>query len=78
MSNDHRRRISHRPAIRRAAVEAGRGDVISSRDADDLLRDAEAFHHVVEAALGLPYQQVLPGGLPVSYTHLTLPTNREV
>jgi hypothetical protein len=51
-------------ASRRAAVEAGRGDAIGSRDADDLLRDAEAFHHVVEAALGLPYQQVLPGALP--------------
>jgi hypothetical protein len=51
-------------ASRRAAVEAGRGDVISPRDADDLLRDAESFHHVVEATLGLPFQPVLPGALP--------------
>ena len=51
-------------ASRRAAVEAGRGEVISSRDADDLLRDAETFHHVVETTLGLPYQPVLPGALP--------------
>ena len=51
-------------ASRRAAVEAGRGDAITAREADDLLRDAEAFHHVVEASFGLPYQQVLPGALP--------------
>ncbi len=54
-------------ASRRAAVEAGRGDVISARDADDLLRDAEAFHHVVEASLGLPQQPVLPGALPACF-----------
>jgi hypothetical protein len=51
-------------ASRRAAVEAGRGDTITAREADDLLRDAEAFHHVVEASFGLPYQQVLPGAFP--------------
>jgi hypothetical protein len=51
-------------ASRRAAVEAGRGDVITARDADDLLRDAETFHHVVETVLGLPFQHVLPGSLP--------------
>jgi len=51
-------------ASRRAAVEAGRGDIISARDADDLLRDAETFHHVVEAGFGLPQQPVLPGALP--------------
>ena len=54
-------------ASRRAAVEAGRGEVITPRDADDLLRDAEAFHHVVETALGLPFQQVLPGALPTCH-----------
>ncbi|MFI7589429.1 SAV_6107 family HEPN domain-containing protein [Spongisporangium articulatum] len=51
-------------AARRAAIEAGRAYVVSGRDADDLLRDAEAFHHLVESALGLPYQQVLPIDLP--------------
>jgi hypothetical protein len=51
-------------ATRRAAVEAGRGEVVTPREADDLLRDAEAFHHVVEASFGLPYQQVLPGAYP--------------
>jgi hypothetical protein len=51
-------------ASRRAAIEAGRGDAIGPRDADDLLRDAETFHHVVESVLGLPFQQVLPVALP--------------
>jgi SAV_6107-like HEPN len=51
-------------ASRRAAVEAGRVDTITAREADDLLRDAEAFHHVVEASFGLPHQQVLPGAIP--------------
>lgn len=48
----------------RAAVEAGRGDAVSTRQADDLLRDAENFHHVVEAVLGLPHQDILPMALP--------------
>jgi hypothetical protein len=51
-------------ASRRAAVEAGRGEVITPRDADDLLRDAELFQHTVEALLGLPQEQVLPDALP--------------
>jgi hypothetical protein len=51
-------------ASRRAAIEAGRIDIVSPREAEDLLRDAEAFHHLVESALGLPYQQVLPMTLP--------------
>ncbi len=51
-------------ASRRAAVEAGRGEVVTARDADDLLRDAELFQHTVEALLGLPQGQVLPDALP--------------
>ncbi|MFN8076321.1 MAG: SAV_6107 family HEPN domain-containing protein [Kineosporiaceae bacterium] len=51
-------------ATRRAAVEAGRGEVVALREADDLLRDAELFLHVVEASLGLPHQPVLPVALP--------------
>lgn len=51
-------------ASRRAAVEAGRGEVVSLREADDLLRDAESFLHVVESGLGLPHQPVLPVALP--------------
>jgi SAV_6107-like HEPN len=53
-------------ASRRAAVEAGRGEVIAPRAADDLLRDAATFHHLVESYLGLPYQQVLPDAFPPS------------
>jgi hypothetical protein len=48
----------------RAAIEAGRGDVIVPQDADGLLRDAETFRNAVESALGLPLQQVLPAALP--------------
>ncbi len=51
-------------ATRRAAVEAGRGETITAREADDLLRDAETFHHLVETSFGLPHQQVLPGAFP--------------
>jgi hypothetical protein len=32
---------------RRAAIETGRRDVVTPREADDLLRDAEAFYHLV-------------------------------
>lgn len=54
-------------ATRRAAVEAGRDDVVSSREADDLLRDAATFLGLVETAIGLP-RGTLPGdALPLSY-----------
>ncbi|GAB3690732.1 hypothetical protein GCM10028814_32130 [Angustibacter aerolatus] len=53
-------------ASRRAALEAGRDDVVSTRQADDLLRDAETFLLLVESSLGLPRQEVLPtGAVPV-------------
>lgn len=51
-------------AALRAAVDAGRGDAVTVRQADDLLRDAENFHHVVETTLGLPRQDILPVALP--------------
>ncbi|MEJ2577797.1 MAG: SAV_6107 family HEPN domain-containing protein [Kineosporiaceae bacterium] len=51
-------------ASRRAAVEAGRGGSITTREADDLLRDVESFHHVIESLLGLPAQPLLPDALP--------------
>jgi hypothetical protein len=51
-------------AARRAAVEAGRTEAVSAREADDLLRDAEAFQHAVEGALGLPQHPVLPDAIP--------------
>lgn len=48
----------------RAAVEAGRQDAVTEQQASDLLRDAEAFYHLVRSTLGLPYEQVLPAELP--------------
>lgn len=52
-------------AAKRAAIEAGRDEVVTTRDADDLLREVETFHVVVESLLGLPSQRVLPAGVPV-------------
>jgi hypothetical protein len=49
-------------AARRAAIEAGRDDVVSSREADDLVCDGETFLGLVEQALGLPHHRVLPRG----------------
>ena len=40
-------------ADRRAALEAGRVEVIPVREADDQLRAAETFAQLVESALGL-------------------------
>jgi hypothetical protein len=51
-------------ATRRAAVDAGRGDSITAREADDLLRDAEIFRRLVEDCLGVRSQPVLPDALP--------------
>lgn len=48
-------------ARRRAAAEAGLGQAISPRDADDLLRDADTFVGVVADTLGVPHQQPLAG-----------------
>ena len=48
-------------AAKRAAAEAGLPRVVSARDADDLLRDAEAFLGVVEGVLGVT-APVLPTG----------------
>ncbi len=48
-------------ASKRAAAEAGIPRVVSAREADDLLRAAENFVSVVEAALGVPYQPTLDG-----------------
>jgi hypothetical protein len=51
-------------ATRRAAIESGRSGAVTPREADDLLRDTEAFQHAVEATLGLPQHPVLPDALP--------------
>lgn len=53
-------------AGRRAAVEAGRDEVVSTREADDLLRDAETFLHIVETVMGLPHSSLPVGVLPLS------------
>jgi hypothetical protein len=54
-------------ASKRAAAEAGIPRVVNAREADDLLRAAEHFVSVVEAALRVPYQPTLDGGaLPSS------------
>lgn len=43
-------------AAKRAAVEAGRPDVVTAREADDLLRDAAAFSDLVADLLGVRSQ----------------------
>ena len=53
-------------AAKRAAAEAGIPRVVSTREADDLLRAAEQFTAVVEVALDLPHQPTLvPVPVPV-------------
>lgn len=47
---------------RRGALEAGQ--IASPREADDLLRDAETFHGLVLAALGLPFSAAAPIPVP--------------
>jgi hypothetical protein len=46
-------------AAKRAAAEAGIPRVVSTRQADDMLRDAERFLAVVETTLGKPHQPLL-------------------
>jgi hypothetical protein len=48
-------------AAKRAAAEAGIPRVVTAREADDLLRSAEQFVAVIEAALGVAHQPVLDG-----------------
>jgi len=48
-------------ATKRAAAEAGIPRVVSSREADDLLRAAEQFVGLVESVLGIPHQLTLDG-----------------
>lgn len=51
-------------ARKRAAAEAGLRGAVTTREADDLLRDADTFLGLVEVALGLPHhspQSILPG-----------------
>jgi hypothetical protein len=48
-------------ASKRAAAQAGIPRVVTTREADDLLRAAEQFVAVVEVALGLSHQPALDG-----------------
>ena len=47
-------------AGKRAAAEAGLTRAVTSREADDLTRQAETFLALVETVLGLPTQPALP------------------
>lgn len=47
-------------AGKRSAAEAGISGVVTRREADDLLRAAEAFLRLAEALLGHPHQPLLP------------------
>src|SRR5919199_1279500 len=51
-------------AAKRAAAEAGIPRVVSTREADDLLRAAEQFVALVESTLGLAYQPPLDPAFP--------------
>jgi L-fucose isomerase-like protein len=46
-------------AAKRAAAEAGLPSAVTPREADDLVRDVEAFLAMVEGSLGLPASQLL-------------------
>ncbi len=50
-------------AGKRAAADAGLRHVVSEREADDLLRDAEAFLTLVHSVLGLVAQPALPSSV---------------
>lgn len=51
-------------AAKRAAAEAGISHVVTVREADDLVRDAERFGEVVATMLNLTYQPVLTVSTP--------------
>jgi hypothetical protein len=48
-------------AAKRAAAEAGLDHVVTAREADDLLRDAEVFLSLVETDLGLDHARFARG-----------------
>ena len=47
-------------ARKRAAAEAGLPSAVTAREADDLVRDVQAFFEMVQASLDLPGQLSLP------------------
>lgn len=48
-------------AGKRAAAQAGIASAVTTREADDLLREAETFLEVSTRLLGLPHHPPLPG-----------------
>ncbi|MFF3436792.1 SAV_6107 family HEPN domain-containing protein [Streptosporangium sp. NPDC002721] len=53
-------------AAKRAAAEAGLTRTVSSRDAEELVSEAERFVTTVERLLGVPSQPMLPGQVPLA------------
>lgn len=53
-------------AAKRAAAEAGMARVVSARDAEELLGEAEIFVGTIESLLGVPGQHILPGTVPLA------------
>ncbi|GHH62564.1 hypothetical protein GCM10017673_01930 [Streptosporangium violaceochromogenes] len=53
-------------ATKRAAAEAGMTRVVSARDAEELISEAERFVATVERLLGVPTQQTLPTHVPLA------------
>ncbi|MER6829965.1 SAV_6107 family HEPN domain-containing protein [Streptosporangium sp. NPDC000563] len=53
-------------AAKRAAAEAGLTRTVSSRDAEELISEAERFVSTVEKLLGVPSQPMLPGRIPLA------------
>lgn len=53
-------------AAKRAAAEAGLTRTVSSRDAEELISEAERFVTTVEKLLGVPSQPMLPGQVPLA------------
>ncbi|MER7133152.1 SAV_6107 family HEPN domain-containing protein [Streptosporangium saharense] len=53
-------------ATKRAAAEAGMTRMVSARDAEELISEAERFVVTVEVMLGLPAQTTLPARVPMA------------
>ncbi|GAA2879980.1 hypothetical protein GCM10010517_42440 [Streptosporangium fragile] len=53
-------------AVKRASAEAGVTRVISPRDAEELISEAERFVTEVETMLGVPVQPTLPTRVPLA------------
>ncbi|MEU6742439.1 SAV_6107 family HEPN domain-containing protein [Streptosporangium sandarakinum] len=53
-------------ATKRASAEAGMTRVVSARDAEELISEADRFVTTVEKMLGVPVQPTLPGSVPLA------------